>query len=120
MIHVIKIQKEYAEAVFLGEKTFEVRNNDRGYQKGDLIVFQVMDGALSDPTHPLNDMTFVITYVLGSFTGLAPNYVAFAIRPLTDHRCGTCEEYAGDGMYCAENYIVYDYTPACKAYRKGD
>ena len=36
MIHVIKIQKQYSEAVFLGEKTFEVRNNDRGYQKGDL------------------------------------------------------------------------------------
>ena len=53
MTHEIKIQKEYAQAVYLGEKTFEVRNNDRGYQKGDLIVFQVMDGGLSDPTHPL-------------------------------------------------------------------
>lgn len=120
MIHVIKIQKEYAEAVFLGEKTFEVRNNDRGYQKGDLVEFQVMDGAMERPTHPLNDMTFEITYVLGSFIGLASNYVAFAIRPFTGHRCETCEEYAGDGMYCAENYIVHDFSPACKAYRKGE
>lgn len=84
MIHEIKIQKEFAQAVFFGEKTFEVRNNDRGYQKGDLIEFKVMDGQLRDLTHPLNNMTFEITYVLGSFVGLAPNYVAFAIRDVTE------------------------------------
>ena len=92
MTHKIKIQKEYAQAVYLGEKTFEVRNNDRGYQKGDLIVFKVMDGALRDSTHPLNDMTFQITYVLGSFVGLSPNYVAFAIRDVTEDRRGVFNE----------------------------
>lgn len=90
--HEIKIQKEFADAVFLGEKTFEVRNNDRGYQKGDLISFKVMDGGLRDSTHPLNDMTFQITYVLGSFVGLAPNYVAFAIRDVTEDRKGVYDE----------------------------
>lgn len=84
MTHKIKIQKEFANAVYLGEKTFEVRINDRGYQKGDLIEFKVMDGSLRDSTHPLNDMTFEITYVLGSFAGLAPNFVAFAIRNVTE------------------------------------
>lgn len=84
MTHEIKIQRDFANAVYLGEKTFEVRDNDRGYQKGDLVVFKVMDGALRDFTHPLNDMTFKITYVLGSFVGLAPNYVAFAIKDVTE------------------------------------
>ena len=84
MTHEIKIQKEYAQAVYLGEKTFEVRINDRGYQKGDLVVFEVMKGQYRDLTHPLNDMIFEITYVLGSFVGLAPNYVAFAIRDVTE------------------------------------
>lgn len=92
MTHQIKIQKEYAQAVYLGEKTFEVRNNDRGYQKGDLIVFQVIDGYCSNLTHPLNDMTFEITYVLGSFVGLAPNYVAFAIRNVTAKMKGADDE----------------------------
>lgn len=91
MTHEIKIQKEFAQAVYLGEKTFEVRNNDRGYQKGDLIVFQVKDGALRDLTHPLNDMIFQITYVLGSFAGLAQNYVAFAIRDVTEDMRGDKE-----------------------------
>lgn len=86
MTHEIKIQKEYAQAVYLEEKTFEVRINDRGYQKGDLIVFKVMDGQYRDLTHPLNNMTFEITYVLGSFVGLAPSYVAFAIRDVTEDR----------------------------------
>ena len=86
MTHEIKIQKEYAQAVYLGEKTFEVRNNDRGYQKGDLVVFKVMDGQYRDLTHELNKMTFEITYVLGSFVGFAPNYVAFAIRDVTEDR----------------------------------
>ncbi len=85
MTHEIKIQKQFVEAVYLGEKTFEVRCNDRGYQKGDLIKFEVMNGQLRDLTHPLNDRTFEITYVLGSFVGLAPNYVAFAIRDVTEH-----------------------------------
>lgn len=92
MTHEIKIQKEFANAVFLGEKTFEVRNNDRGYQKRDLIKFKVMDKAWDDPTHPLNDMTFQITYVLGSFVGLAPDYVAFAIRDVTEDRKGADNE----------------------------
>ena len=83
MIHEIKIQKEYAQAVYLGQKTFEVRENDRGYQKGDFISFEVMDGMMPHPTHPLNDKVYEITYVLGSFCGLAPNYVAFAIKDVT-------------------------------------
>ena len=24
--------------------------------------------------------------------------------------CRECEEYAGDGMYCASNYLVYDFS----------
>ena len=36
MVHNIKIRESFAEAVMRGDKTFEVRKNDRGYQKGDL------------------------------------------------------------------------------------
>lgn len=88
MTHKIKIDKAYADAVLSGEKTFEVRANDRGYQKGDCVEFQVMDGILREQFHKLNDMTFEITYVLGSFAGLAPNYVAFAIRDVTEDMKG--------------------------------
>lgn len=34
--------------------------------------------------------------------------------------CRECEEYAGDGMYCASNYLVYDFSTSrenCKTKR---
>ena len=44
MIHRIKLQKEFVDAVLSGDKCFEIRKNDRGYQKGDRVNFVVMDG----------------------------------------------------------------------------
>ncbi len=81
--HRIKLQKEFADAVMSGEKTFEIRMNDRGYQKGDLIRFQVVDGYISNISHPLNEKTYEITYVLSGW-GLSEGYVAFAIKEKTD------------------------------------
>ena len=42
MLHEIKILKHYAERIVSGEKDFEVRFNDRDYQKGDIIRFNVI------------------------------------------------------------------------------
>ena len=41
MIHKIKLDEAYVKAILNGDKTFEVRHNDRGYQKGDIIEFTV-------------------------------------------------------------------------------
>lgn len=38
MKHTIKSKREYFDAVVRGEKTFEIRANDRNYQKGDTIL----------------------------------------------------------------------------------
>ena len=45
MIHTIKLDIQFADAVLSGEKNFEVRENDRGYQRGDLVksLFLIMD-----------------------------------------------------------------------------
>ena len=40
--HNLKIRKDFADAVYSGEKTFEIRENDRGFQKGDIIIFNVI------------------------------------------------------------------------------
>jgi ASC-1-like (ASCH) protein len=37
--HEIKIQKEFMQAKVAGDKPFEIRLNDRGYQKGDTITY---------------------------------------------------------------------------------
>ena len=80
MIHRIKLRDEFADAVYNGEKSFEIRNNDRGYQKGDTVIFRVIDNlGLTINYHPLNGVEFEITYVLSGW-GLRENTVAFAIK----------------------------------------
>lgn len=38
--HKLKLPEPYFSAVLGGEKTFEVRRNDRAYQRGDVVVLQ--------------------------------------------------------------------------------
>lgn len=78
MTHTLKLYKEYADAVLSGEKSFEIRFDDRGYQKGDYIQFNVIDG-IYEVNHKLNDKMFVITYVLHGW-GLQENWCALAIK----------------------------------------
>ena len=37
-VHELKIKPEYYRDVVSGDKTFEIRKNDRNYQVGDLLV----------------------------------------------------------------------------------
>lgn len=39
-IHALKVVAPYFDALADGSKTFEVRRNDRGFQKGDTLVLQ--------------------------------------------------------------------------------
>lgn len=38
--HVLKVQPPYFDALLDGSKTFEVRKNDRAYQRGDTLVLR--------------------------------------------------------------------------------
>ena len=79
-LHEIKLNEEFADAVLNGEKRFEVRSNDRGYQKGDLIQFEVIRSNGLRSFHELNDdIRFEITYVLSCW-GIKDGYVVFGIR----------------------------------------
>ncbi len=79
MTHTIKIKECYADAVYDGRKTFEVRENDRGYNAGDIVRFEVIysDGCQCS-IHPLNDEEYRITYV-HSGLGMKEGYVVFGI-----------------------------------------
>jgi ASC-1-like (ASCH) protein len=60
MTHELKIMPEYFEAVALGNKTFEVRKDDRKYNVGDTLVLQEYSG------HSLTgrEVTVMVTYIL--------------------------------------------------------
>ena len=78
MIHVIKIQKPYADAIVDGRKNFEVRLNDRGYNAGDFVSFVVLDDGFR-VCHSLEGKKFRITYV-HSGLGLLEGYCVFGIK----------------------------------------
>ena len=81
-IHVLKLQKDFCDPVYTGEKTFELRYNDRGFQKGDRVRFVPMDGEV-EYEHPISEEIYEITYVLSGW-GLQRNFVAFGIRNIKD------------------------------------
>ena len=83
-----KILKPYADAVLAGEKNFEIRFNDEGYQRGDIIRFKVMDSEMmADSFHKLNGKEYLITYVLSGY-GLQEGYVVLGIQQLYE-----CKKY---------------------------
>ena len=78
-VHHIKILESFADAIADGSKTFEVRENKRGYQRGDHVVFEVVTDTGISVEHPLNGKEYAITYVLNGW-GLENGYVVFGIR----------------------------------------
>ena len=83
--HKLKLEIAFCEAVLNGTKTFEIRKNDRGYQKGDHIKFApVKNGGLfTFPCkHAISEKEYEITYVLSGWD-LEDGYVALAIREVS-------------------------------------
>ena len=58
MHHDLKIDEPYLKAKLAGDKLFEIRVNDRGYQKGDTVSYLEYNYGESTIKH-----TFEITYV---------------------------------------------------------
>ena len=77
-IHEIKLQEEFCDDVYEGRKTFEVRNNDRGYQTGDYVRFKSMAGMIHF-IHPIEKKLYQITYVLSGWH-IPQDYVVFSIK----------------------------------------
>ena len=84
MNHELKIEEQFANAILQGDKNFEVRYNDRGYQKGDTVSFQVItEYKQKIYYHPLSGRVYAITYVLSGW-GVKEGYVAFGIREIME------------------------------------
>lgn len=61
MHHILKIWPRYFEAVKSGEKTFEVRDNDRGFQKGDTVTLREYE--IQRDYYTARELNFKIGYV---------------------------------------------------------
>ena len=83
MIHELKIFSSFVKPILDGSKTFEIRENERGFQKGDRVQFKVV---VDDWTRRNNSIVnefehkvFEITYVINGW-GLKNGFVVFGIR----------------------------------------
>ena len=80
--HTLKIKEEYANAIITGDKTFEIRYNDRGYQKGDKVQFKYHHlGILLH--HVINERIYEITYLLHGW-GLKEDWCVFGIKEVLE------------------------------------
>lgn len=60
MTHELKILPQFFDAVVRGEKTFELRKNDRGFRVGDRLILKEWNG--KDYTG--NEVTRFVNYIL--------------------------------------------------------
>lgn len=91
--HNLKLSIDFCDDVLSGEKTFEVRKNDRGFQTGDLIRFiptdgtsySSLDGTVREHAkheiakHEISERTYMIKYILNGW-GIKNGYVVLGIE----------------------------------------
>ena len=76
--HELKIMPEYFEAIVKGEKTFEVRYNDRNFAKGDILLLREHDGK----EYSGRTIKAGVTYLLNNPAYCKEGYVIMAIKIL--------------------------------------
>ncbi len=82
--HKIKLLKEYVLPVVNGEKTFEIRRNDRNYKSGDTVEFLPVENAHGETVRihmpEIEGKIYQIMYITNF--GLQEGYVAFSIKEI--------------------------------------
>ncbi len=85
MKHELKIWPQFYARVADGTKTFEVRENDRGFQKGDTVTLREFN---ADPVNPTDSMPKGYTdsppleFLIGYIYVLTSTQVIFSLLPL--------------------------------------
>lgn len=85
--HTLKTIDIYYDAVVAGEKTFEVRRNDRAFQAGDTLVLERIDdkGRYTSPFPSRHTAKFRITYLLqGGQFGIEPGFCVLGLAKMND------------------------------------
>lgn len=83
MIHELKTWPCYYEHVVSGNKTFEVRENDRGFQPGDHATLKEWDPDRRIVREEGNDID--VSY--GSYTGREIEFKIGYVFPISDKKC---------------------------------
>ena len=77
MIHELKILPTYFRDVLRGNKTFEIRKNDRNFQVGDKLILKEWDNG----DYTGNTLEKNVTYILDDSSGyVLEGYVIMGIK----------------------------------------
>ena len=95
-VHHIKLGASFFGEVERGEKTFELRKNDRDYKKGDIL--EMME--FKDGKNTGRMVRVLVTYILTEFAGLEEGYCIMATCLLNEN--GEPLERADIKQICAE------------------
>ena len=87
--HRLKCWPHYFDAIERGEKTFEVRYDDRGFQRGDTLVLVKFDpekpGYVLDRSAQKITLRRRVSYVLaGGRFGIDVGHVVMALEPVDE------------------------------------
>lgn len=83
--HYLKTWSKYFKPVVSGEKTFEIRINDRNYQIGDILVLQEYD--FDTQTYTGDAFRVIVAYIFyGGRFGIDDSMVVMAIKPINHCR----------------------------------
>lgn len=86
--HVLKTLGRYWDRIASGEKNFEVRRDDRGFQKGDILVLRKTCNEMPNTYEPpignrfgYQDIRKRVTWILtGGQFGIEPGYVVMSLE----------------------------------------
>ena len=89
MIHGLKIRPKYFDAVRSGEKTFELRQNDRDFRVGDYLALNEWDGESYTGRTELVKVTYMLNP--NDFMTCRGGYVVMSIE-----KCGAYDSTRED------------------------
>ncbi|SFV08074.1 ASCH/PUA domain-containing protein [Alicyclobacillus macrosporangiidus] len=75
--HELKTWPEYFEPLLRGEKTVELRKDDRGYAVGDTLILREYDPETGQYTG--RSCTRLVTHILRGEPWLQPGYAALSV-----------------------------------------
>lgn len=89
MRHELKIWPQYFEPVMFGTKTFEVRENDRGFQPGDTVALREYDPTVVEKVRTdFDGMCDVRDYYKepAGYTGKSVEFLVGYVLPIDEKR----------------------------------
>lgn len=107
-VHFLKTDWPFWRDVAEGNKTFEVRFNDRHFRVGDTLILRDWNDDRRAFRHQISGIpeTVVqarVAYILKEFAGLTSGYVCMGLDDIeVRERCETTECECGRGIYGCE------------------